>query len=138
MVLKAFIFNGLRVFEFCPLTIGLTVGWGFQFVDAFQGGGGINMDITLRCSNFAMTHNFLHNTGLDTLFNEVCAGGVAATVGGQFSGAYALQHGIVFFVEIIFVDVNQLFTRGCIDQIFQHRKNGICQDNGCSLTDIGF
>ena len=94
------------------------------------------MNIALRRGNLTVTHNFLNNTGLDALLYQVGAGGVAAAVGGQFSGANALQCGIVFFVEIILVNVNQLLAGRSVYQIIQNRKNCVCKNDGRSFADV--
>ena len=39
------------------------VGWGFQFIDAFQGGGGIDVDVPLSGRDFAVAHNLLDDAG---------------------------------------------------------------------------
>ena len=85
-----------------------------------------------------MTHDLLDNAGLNALLNQVRAGGVPAAVRSQLPGTDALQRGIVFLVEIVLVDVDQLVSGRGVHQIFQNREDGICQNNGCSLSDIGF
>lgn len=74
------------------------------------------MNIPLRGGDFAVTHDSLDDAGRDGAFCQICAGGVAAAVGSQLPCADALQNGVILLVEIIFVDVDQLFAGRLLDQ----------------------